>query len=250
LHHRILAIEAAASRAWPPIEREALHGWLLRYGRAGSRRLNSVQTLEFGPGTDLDESLAVVERWYQARQLPSCFQLNDAVRPTDLDAVLNDRGYERITPTSVMIANELPAIECHDLRIEILPHADARVLRAITDPSWPAEKKDERVDLFARLESPHVFALVMEGGDPIAGGMCAVDGQLAGLFSMRTQAAHRGRGLARAVALRLMRWAREQGVRQLYLQVEDDNAPALHLYRQLGFERVYGYHYREKGVGD
>lgn len=245
----ILAIEAAVSRAWPSIEREALCGWVLRCGRAGSRRLNSVQTLAFDAAADVGAAIDAAAHWYGERRLPPCFQLTDAVQPSTLDASLDERGYASITPTSVMTTAEWPSDSGGDeVRIELLPRADARVLKAICDPSWSAHKLSERVDLFRRIESPHVFALVVDDGEPVAGGMCAVDGALAGLFTMRTQAAQRRRGLARALALRLIGWACEQRAQRLYLQVEDDNGPALRLYRHLGFVREYGYHYRERAA--
>lgn len=207
-----------------------------------------MQTLAYDDA-DLGEAIATAEQWYRARQLPPCFQLTDAAQPATLDTFLEERGYALITPTSVMLATEWPEAIHSDDRIELLPEADGRVLDAICDRSWSEDKKRERIGLFARIESRHCFALVVEDGEPIAGGMCAVDGTLAGLFTMRTQPPHRGRGLARAIAQRLMAWAYAQGARESYLQVEDDNAPALHLYRQLGFVRLYGYHYRERGLG-
>jgi N-acetylglutamate synthase len=49
---------------------------------------------------------------------------------------------------------------------------------------------------------------------------------------------------ATAVARRGAGWAAGQGARQLYLQVEEDNLPALRLYGRLGFRPSHHYHYR------
>jgi GNAT superfamily N-acetyltransferase len=65
---------------------------------------------------------------------------------------------------------------------------------------------------------------------------------------MRTQPGFRRGGLAAAMLLRLVGWARSRGARRVYLQVEDDAAPALALYRHFGFARVYGYRYRERDL--
>ncbi|MDH3233988.1 MAG: GNAT family N-acetyltransferase, partial [Alphaproteobacteria bacterium] len=42
----------------------------------------------------------------------------------------------------------------------------------------------------------------------------------------------------------LARWSAAAGARMLVLQVERDNTAAAALYRGLGFDRLYGYHYR------
>ena len=60
----------------------------------------------------------------------------------------------------------------------------------------------------------------------------------------KTSAAVRGQGHGRSLVLSALKWARLRGARQAWLQVEAANQPALALYRSLGFEEVYPYHYR------
>jgi ribosomal protein S18 acetylase RimI-like enzyme len=126
--------------------------------------------------------------------------------------------------------------------------AEPDLLEAICDPAWPAEIRRVREALFARIAPAHRFALARADGRPAASGLCVADGELAGVFSMRTQPGFRRRGLAESVLLRLAGWARSLGARRVYLQVKDDNAGALRLYRRFGFAKVYGYHYRERGL--
>ena len=40
-------------------------------------------------------------------------------------------------------------------------------------------------------------------------------------------------------------WGKAKGAGHVYLQVMDDNLPALALYDQLGFEHLYQYYYAE-----
>jgi N-acetylglutamate synthase len=241
----IATIEQASGRAWPTAETIERNGWRLCYGGAQSRRLNSVQTHHFDDRADVGAAIDHAAAWYAAHGQPACFRLTDLVQPTGLDALLAARDFARLTPTSVMMADAAGIRGVSPTGLELLPQATTEVLVAISDSRWSATVRAERVALFSRLAVPHQFALVRLDDQPAAGGLCVRDGDLAGIFSMRTQPPFRRRGLARAVLLHLAQWARAHGARRLYLQVEDDNVAALPLYRQMGFNRIYGYHYRE-----
>jgi ribosomal protein S18 acetylase RimI-like enzyme len=75
-------------------------------------------------------------------------------------------------------------------------------------------------------------------------GLVVVERSWAGLFCMATRPEDRRRGVASAGARRAAGWAAGRGARRLYLQVEEDNLPALRLYRRLGFWPSHHYHYR------
>lgn len=240
------AIERAALWAWPP--REAAHedGWLLRAGGAHSRRVNSAQTLVFAQGSDVGRVVERVERWYAARSLPACFQLTALTSPTSLDGFLTGRGYARLTPVSVLLveAAQLPAPGRTAIELETRP--TPLVMNAVCDPRWAPAIRRERAALLGRIRKIHVFAVATEGGQPMAGALCVVDGSLAGIFTLRTAETARRRGLATAVLRRLAAWARHQGAETLYLQVEEGNAASLALCRRHGAVPAYGYWYREQ----
>ena len=61
---------------------------------------------------------------------------------------------------------------------------------------------------------------------------------------MATQPAFRRQGAAGAILHALARWGQAHGATQIYLQVMQDNQPALALYAGAGFETLYRYHYR------
>ena len=64
------------------------------------------------------------------------------------------------------------------------------------------------------------------------------DGWDAQVMTVGTDAAHQGRGVGRAMLVALVDRAREVGAASVLLEVRVDNAPALHLYEALGFERL------------
>ena len=247
-------IEKAAMLAWPPVETAPHRGWLMRAGGGRSRRLNSVSTLYFDDprGRGLDAPIDHVEAWYRARSIPPCFHLASHVEPGDLDDRLAGHGYAAITPTGVMTAPISADAASADIRggdVLLEGRATALVMNIICDPLWSARVRGDRAAVFARIRRPLTFAVITLDGIARAGGLCVADGELAGIFSVRTDPAFRRRGLARALMARLGIWAHGMGARRFYLQVEDDNQPAINLYGSLGFERIYGYHYRQLGEG-
>ena len=243
---RILRIEAAALAAWPPAETARDEGWLLRASGGNSRRANSVQALVFASGASVDRAVDRVEAWYAKRGLPACFQLTDRAAPATLDAVLAGRGYGRLSPVSVLARDIAGLDPPKGARIELDTRPTPRAMNAVCDPHWGPAARKARAELFARIRRPHAFAVLLDGLQPVAGGLCVVDKELAGLFSIRTAPPARGRGHARAVIARLAAWGRGMGAKELYLQVEDDNEPSRAMVRPLGAVRVYGYWYRER----
>jgi ribosomal protein S18 acetylase RimI-like enzyme len=241
----IRQVEQAAMWAWPPAELRSIHGWLVSLGGPGTRRLRSVRTLDFEPNTDIGRAIAEAEAILAARGWPSCFHITDRVEPVDLDGRLEARGYEVVTPTEVMLAGAAPPGRV-DETIELHTRASQAVMNAICDRHWTPAMRLERSEIFARIRRPHRFALAWQDGQPAGAGLGVREGDLAGIFAMRTQPAFRGRGMASRILDRLIGWAAGEGAGRIYLQVEEDNEPALALYRRAGFRRAYGYHYRER----
>ena len=120
-------------------------------------------------------------------------------------------------------------------------------MNAVCDPHWEAASAPG-AGRAVRPDSPaaHASRCCSTGIQPVAGGLCVRGpGCSRGSSRLRTAVPARGRGYGRAVVRRLAAWARGMGARQLYLQVEDDNAPARALLAPLGAQAAYGYWYRE-----
>ena len=91
------------------------------------------------------------------------------------------------------------------------------------------------------------YAILREGTDEVlACGQFAREGASVGLYDVFTHASVRGRGIASLLCERMLSISSKQGARIGYLQVEADNQPALAVYRRLGFDEGYQYHYREQ----
>jgi ribosomal protein S18 acetylase RimI-like enzyme len=101
----------------------------------------------------------------------------------------------------------------------------------------------ERLEALGRIKPPRAFARLDAGGEAAAIGACAIEGDWAGVFAMRTDPRRRRQGLARRILSALMFRAGEEGATRAYLQVEADNGAALALYEAAGFAEAYRYRY-------
>jgi len=238
----VATLQWIAARGWPAVETEPLGGWLLRAAGGFTRRANSV--LAFHPlGVPIDDALAHVAQWYEARGLPAYVQL---AQDTPLDAELASRAWTAEAPVHFQIAP-----------IDVVWRAfgeggsDTVELADAPDAAWLAGyHKAGTVDastLHVIRGGPTVGFATVRGDEPghaKAIGRCVIVDGWAGFSAIEVDPAHRRRGLAVTVMRALVGWASELGATGTYLQVEADNGPALALYERLGFTTHHHCHYR------
>ncbi|MFF0060518.1 GNAT family N-acetyltransferase [Streptomyces sp. NPDC005279] len=231
------------ARAWQPVESERLGGWELRASAGFTRRANSVLPLG-DPGLPLDEALARVRAWYEARDLPAYVQTATGAAGTqeELCAELEARGWHREVSAEVRIGALAPI---GDLDADV---ARVRLARSF-DEAWL-----RRYQRFG-VPGPHVlkvlgsgpsvwFASVAgEGAVPAAIGRCVIDGRWAGFMAVEVAPAYRRQGLATTVMTALARRALEEGASAAWLQVETENDGARALYEAMRFATHHRYHH-------
>jgi ribosomal protein S18 acetylase RimI-like enzyme len=94
---------------------------------------------------------------------------------------------------------------------------------------------------------PKMFASTHVDGTVAAIAYGVIGNGFVVMEAVATDAAFRGRGLARKTLHNLIAWSKAEGADAACLQVQLDNAPALALYASLGFGReLYRYHYRRR----
>ena len=234
-------LEPIADRAWPAREAVALGGWRLNASDGWSLRINACWPLG-DPGRPLDEAIEAVEAFYAARDLPSRFKLADgAVAPSNLAEHLTARGYQP-THETVVMTSAIRGLADEAVTLSASPDPAFEAVFAASAAGNLADAR-ERLDGLGRIPAPAFFGRLDIDGETAALGATAVDGDWAGVFGMRTLPGHRRKGLARRILGALLDMAEGQGARWAYLQVEADNAPAVALYRGLGFAPAYCYRY-------
>jgi GNAT superfamily N-acetyltransferase len=256
--HRALSVEdlqRVMIGAWPAMETERLGDWVLRASRGFTQRANSVVTVG-SPALPLPAALDAVERWYAVRGLPANLTLagpigfdpaSDAVGAEALR-----RGYTARVPTLTLtaptrlIANHPPLGVSND-SLAVGGSQEVGVGEVLTDGWFSAYRAYREVDDVAARAvltgSPtQVFATATDAGGRVIGiGRLALASAWGGIAAMWVDPAARRQGLAHRLLTALARAAADSGVASLHLQTDSDNAAALALYEQRGFERHHAY---------
>lgn len=252
MQEEVLAIERVAFDAWPAAEVGALGGWRLRFNFGVTQRGSSVWP---GPGEDgppLGARLEAVERFYAERGAAAAYQISPAADPPQLDRTLAERGYGSSPPVSVELAGAAGVAA-----LATPGGAEALCSGELSEEWFELSGRRGRFQgeavavyraLLGRLAGRAGFAVVRAGGEAVAVGLAVAAPPWAGVFSMLTLPAFRGRRYGEAVLGAIARWAQERGATRLYLQVEADNVPARRLYARVGFVPRYAYHYRQQRV--
>lgn len=241
--------EAASFRAWPAATTHYDGAWLLRFTAAHpARRLNSINPLDPGDDHNIAERIGRAERQFHGYGRPVTFRLSPLAGPNLCD-YLDNAGWAAASETLVMLA-ELDNID-FDSAIDQIPlkhigrFVDAALDVGVLDPAVRAGLSE----VIGGIKAETGLFVHEVDEKPVATTICVHDHDLAGLFEVATSESLRRQGLARAIVVTALKWARLRGARRAWLQVEADNEAAISLYRRLGFGELYRYHYRQQPAG-
>ncbi|MFI5013869.1 MAG: GNAT family N-acetyltransferase [Hyphomicrobiales bacterium] len=235
-------LERVHVKAWPAFETASIEGWLWRYSGGGSQRANSVSTLDF-EGADPAAALEEVESRYRGKGAPARLHTCSVGRPTHLPTLLSARGYAQGETTATM-AKRLGG-EPHHAEVELCRHPTPEWLEvylgAVTE-----NRRAVNTAILGAIPGPRAFFAYRSAGRVISTALGVAESEAAGIADDRcaviecvaTRSDSRRRGGAQAVLRAVEAWAHRQRVGLLGLQVSETNAPAIALYRHLGFAAV------------
>ena len=222
-------------------------GWIVFLSPGRAKRARSVNAF-YGSTLPLVEKIGRCESLYARHGLPALFRITPFVHPARLDATLAARGYVEFEPTLVMTASlDAPPVRPYLVDLEMtapLPETFVDVVGAMRGS--PPSQRAAHLERIA--QSPHDIRPVVayRDGRPVASGVLSVEGDVAGLFDIVTEPALRGQGIGSEVVGTLLARAWERGARTAFLQVAEQNAAAISIYRRYGFVDRYRYHYRAR----
>jgi len=232
-------IELATALGWPAARMDRIDGWQVFSGLGYVGRTNSCWPLSY-EGSSVEASIDRVEAHYHALGLAPQFKLvTGGADPLDLSDRLARRGYRVVSQVAMMTREGSMAAPEHLVDIE--PKVTADFIQIVSETSHSGGDGQERVDILGRVPNPSAFGIVRLNGALAAAGLCTFAVDSAGIAAMRTQASFRNQGLARSILRAVTGRAYQAGYRLFWLQVETNNAPALHLYENVGFATTYQY---------
>lgn len=104
--------------------------------------------------------------------------------------------------------------------------------------------QQSQLDRLNRVKDKLLLAVLSENDKEIACGLSVISNQYCGIFNVVTDKAMRNKGVGTRLLNGLLNQAIVNGACKTYIQVVADNLPAIKLYKKLGYQYAYDYHYR------
>ncbi len=239
-------IEEACANAWPPLKQVLLGDWALRFSEGLTRRVNSANPLRERAG-GLEAVFPLICALYKAQRQAAIVRVPSFLGEGP-DRYLADEGFSAEAETLALYGGLPDRTGAPDPEVSLAAGPSVAWLAAKAELNGfdPREALTYR-KLVAGILLPSVFAGMAVNGSYRSLAYGVIHDGLLSLDSVVTAKAHRGRGYSRRTLTAILSWARAQGAKEVCLQVEGENAPAIGLYRGLGLtQEVYRYHYRRK----
>jgi ribosomal protein S18 acetylase RimI-like enzyme len=126
--------------------------------------------------------------------------------------------------------------------IQVAAKPDADWARVFLGPGFDPVDGESRVQSLSR-GTGNQFVSARFSGRTVAVGTLSIASGWASVHGLRTESASRGQGWASRILYAMARAALQRGAHDVFLQVEQDNAAALALYRRAGFRDAWRYRY-------
>lgn len=237
-------LEAVGFRAWPAASVAYDGSWQIRLtGGHPSKRLNCIVPLDPSDHRDLGLRLEKAAKRFDSYGRKLIVRETPLIPPR-LIAFLEAEGWSPFETADVMTV-DLTELALPDT-LDYLPSHD---IGRFIDASLALDKdeaslKPALAEILSSIKPTTGFFIKEVPGDgAIAVALCVQDNDLAGIMSFAVAAERRRGGLGTEILSAALRWARLSGARGAWLQVVSSNAPAIGLYRKLGFRKVYDYRY-------
>ena len=221
-------------------------GRLVRHDRPGSA-LNFLGRIRW-PAEDFSARLdATAELMRSSGMWPSLIVSEGLSEPPDIGSRLRSAGWIPLGSERTMFSRHPASVPHLDpgLRVEAVTPATAlECVRLETAsfgllPDAIGESAERLADsVMAGTTRAFLLRFVRE---PVASARLVPGAEVAGLHAINVTARHRRRGYGRMLTAVASRAGLATGHRLVWLSVDEENAPAVNLYRSLGFEPAFAW---------
>jgi ribosomal protein S18 acetylase RimI-like enzyme len=234
------ALELRCAEAWRAVTGDKVGDWRLRAAAGFTGRANSALAVG-DPGVPIPEALDRVREFARDQGIPAIVQ---AVDGSAAERALEASGW---VPNTGHAAGHLVSVLVGPLGAG----ADEVSMLPEPSPSW-WELSAGSVDPTPAQRHVLTTGEIGYGVAEITAGAVrgAVVGDVLHVSRLAVRPGRRRRGLARALMAACGPWAAERGAVTCVLQVAVDNAPALALYKALGFREHHRYRYWVRACED
>jgi len=237
--------------AWPAEQYYFLNGWILRFTKGVTYRANSVIPINYtGSKKSIESDIELAETAYKSFNLPTLFTMHDYFEPKELDETLRNRGYIEQDRTNALLmqVNNLELKQINkDFNYEIY---NDRVddFSSLLAKFTKRDKYQQEIikEITSRIVVPKKrFIIAKLEGEPI--------GTLMGVLNpygyvyiadVYVVPEFRRQKIASSMLKTVIKeWAKINGAKNIWLQVELQNNNAMKLYENLGMKKIYSYYY-------
>lgn len=238
------SLERATLDAVAPAELATLPGWLLPFDTSSVGRAISAVPLRHDA---LEAScIPAIEALYAERGLKAQFRIADVPGLANVHAHLLEHGYRPQQPTLTLVGTvHLWPEVASGLAVQISTRPTSAWESVYLSGDFDPLDGANRVRALSR-SSCVVYASLSKHSEAVASGTAGFSQGWASLHGMRTLKRERGKGYASALIAAFKQQAHSKQIDRCFLQVEAENAPAVSLYRGLGFQTAWLYHYWRK----
>jgi ribosomal protein S18 acetylase RimI-like enzyme len=241
-------VEDAGLNASAPPQQRWLDGWLVRFSPGKAKRARCVNAVAQGR-LSVQEKFGLCQQVFDEAQLPLIFRITPMSEPQRLDSWLEAQGLRLFEDTRVMVNGDLDHSVPEPLPAGVSMQRVGHAAFAQTVGQMRGSPLSQQQAHAQRLElSPVPFEgwVLRRSGESavLACGQAATEADLVGLYDVFTATQMRNQGWARILCGQMLDRARQRGARIAYLQVDAGNLAARSVYRRLGFDDGYAYHYR------
>ncbi|MFX0014912.1 MAG: GNAT family N-acetyltransferase [Promethearchaeota archaeon] len=247
----VVRYQELANNAWPSKIHFFVNGWNVRISEGYTQRANSVLPILYF-GTNHEEDIVVVEQIYRKMNLPKViFQIPEYTQPSNLDIILASKGYDQRSKTSVMSAKlkNLLKQRINNVYSYKVSEIDQQGQWFNFKESYSLSKNKMHLKrmIINRIEIPAKYFFYLFLNELLIGvalGVC--ERGYIGVYDVEIHPEFRRKGVGANLMYYIINWGIDNDFSDVYLQVETQNDAGQRLYKKLGFQTLFHYHYREK----